>query len=331
MEFPGVLRGQITFTLEARFTTKLAANLPAPARMPKLRSAINCPEMNATAEMLPSAAKVAETRVIKAKRGLRAIDFQELWRYRELFWLLSWRNVLIRYKQTYLGIAWAVLQPFLTMVVFSVIFGQIGKFPTKGAPYPVLVFVALLPWQFFANALSESSNSLVSAQNMISKIYFPRLIIPASAALSGCVDFLISVVLLFAIMLWYHVPFTINLLLLPVFFLVAFIASLAMGFWFSALNVKYRDVKYVVPFIVRMGFFISPVGFLSDKAGQWLGWYSTLDPLVGVIDGFRWCVLGPNFEPYWPGFWSGLAVVLVLLVTGAYYFRSTEKTFADVI
>jgi lipopolysaccharide transport system permease protein len=289
--------------------------------------------MNSTGEKIEANLKNTENqvRVIQAKHGFVAIDFRELWRYRELGWQLAWRSVLIRYKQTYLGIAWAVLQPLLTTVVFTVVFGKLGNFPDKGAAYPVLVFAAMLPWQFFANALSESSNSLIASQNMITKIYFPRIIIPASAVLSGCVDFLISLGLLVFIMLWYHVPLTPCLLLLPLFFLVAFIASMAMGLWFSALNVKYRDVKYVVPFIVRMGFFVSPVGFLSEKAGKWLMTYSTLNPLVGVIDGFRWCILGPKFEPYWPGFWAGFAVVIVLLISGACYFRSTEKTFADVI
>ena len=271
--------------------------------------------------------------VIRAKSGLVAINFRELWRYRELFWLLSWRNVLIRYKQTYLGILWAVLQPFLTMIVFSVIFGSMGKFDSKGARYPVLVLAALLPWQFFANALSESSNSLVASQGMISKIYFPRIVIPASMVLSGCLDFLIGLAMLFVVMLCYHIPFTLHLVLLPLFFLVAFLASIAMGFWFSALNVKYRDVKYIVPFIVRMGFFVSPVAFLSDLVvpWKWQFWYSALNPLVGVMEGFRWCVLGKNFEPYWPGFWVGLVFIFILLISGAYYFRSTEKTFADII
>ena len=270
-------------------------------------------------------------RVLRPRHGLVAIDFKELWRYRELFWQLSWRNVLIRYKQTYLGIAWAVLQPLLTMVVFTVIFGKVARLSSNGMPFPVFTFAALLPWMFFANALTESSNSLVASQNMITKIYFPRLVIPTSAALSGVLDFLISFVMLLALMGWYHVPLTRNLLVLPLFFGLTFLAAMAAGFWFSALNVKYRDVKYVVPFIVRMGIYISPVGYLSsefyDRVGAWYG----LNPLVGVIDGFRWGIFGNQFEPYWLGFWIGFAVVSVLLLSGAYYFRATEKTFADVI
>ena len=272
-------------------------------------------------------------RVIRPKRGLVAIDFAELWRYRELFLQLAWRNVLIRYKQTYLGISWAVLQPLLTTVVFTVIFGKVAKLPSQGVPYPVLIFAGLLPWQFFANALTESSNSLVASQSMITKIYFPRIVLPASAVLSGCIDFLITCGLLILFMLWYAIPFTPYLALVPLFFACAFLAASAAGFWFSALNVKYRDVKYIVPFIVRIGFFVSPVAILSNLTipQKWLFWYNCLNPMAGIIEGFRFCILGPEFQPYWPGFWAGMAVVLLLLITGSYYFRTTEKTFADVI
>ena len=270
-------------------------------------------------------------RVIRPRHGLAALNLRELWEYRELFLMLSWRNVLIRYKQTYIGVAWAVLQPLLIMVVFTVIFGRIAKMPTNGAPFPVFNFAWLVPWLFFANALSESSNSLVASQNMITKIYFPRLIIPMSAVLSSAVDFLISLGLLLALMIWYHVPFTLHLLLLPLFFALTFLASLAAGFWFSALNVKYRDVKYIVPFIVRMGIYISPVGYLSSQLYDHIGGWLWLNPLVGIIDGFRWCVFGAAFEPNWTGLWVGAGVIVVLLVSGAIYFRSTEKTFADII
>jgi len=270
-------------------------------------------------------------RVIRPRHGLVSIDFAELWRYRELFSQLTLRNILIRYKQTYLGVAWAVLQPVLTMVVFTIIFGKVAGMSSKGVPFPVFNFVALLPWMFFANALTESSNSLVVSQNMVTKIYFPRLIMPTSAVLSGVLDFLISFVMLLLLMWWYKVPITSHLAMLPAFFFLAFFSALAAGLWFSALNVKYRDVKYVVPFIVRMGIYVSPVGYLSSKLYDLFGpWYG-LNPLVGVIDGFRWCILGAEFEPYWPGFWIGMAVVLCCLLSGAYYFRATEKTFADVI
>ncbi len=270
-------------------------------------------------------------RVIRPRRGLAALNLRELWQYRELFLMLSWRNVLIRYKQTYIGVAWAVLQPLLIMVVFTVIFGKIAKVDTKDMPFPIFSFAALVPWLFFANALSESSNSLIASQNMITKIYFPRLIIPMSAVLSGTVDFLIALGLLLLLMVLYHIPVTPYILLLPVFFALIFFASLAAGFWFSALNVKYRDVKYIVPFIVRMGIYISPVGYLSDELyRRWGGWVG-LNPLVGIIDGFRWCIFGAAFEPNWAGLWAGVGIVAVLLVTGAIYFRSTEKTFADII
>lgn len=274
-------------------------------------------------------------RVIRPQRGLIAVNFGELWRYRELFGFLAWRDILIRYKQTYLGVAWAVLQPFLTTLVFVLVFEKLGKFDSKGAPYAVMTFAAMLPWQFFSNALSESSNSIVASSNMISKIYFPRLIIPASAVLSGLVDFLIGLVILFVLMIFFGVRFQLHLLLLPLFLFVAFAAAFSTGVWLSALNVKYRDVKYIVPFFTRMGLYVSPVGFLStlilEKFGPKVFFAYSLNPMVGVIDGFRWCVLGGAFEPYWPGVGASLAVVAVLTVTGVVYFRGTEKTFADVI
>lgn len=280
---------------------------------------------------MPADEPLAGERVIRPRRGLSAVNFGELWRYRELFGFLAWRDVLVRYKQTYLGIAWAVLQPILTMVVFVFVFEKLGHFESNGEPYAVMTFAALLPWQFFSNALSESSNSLVVSANMISKIYFPRLIIPASAVFSGIVDFCIALIILFALMLWYGVPFREKLLLLPLFLAVAFAAALAAGIWLSALNVKYRDVKYIVPFFTRIGLYASPVAFMTSAVPErWRFWFC-LNPMVGVIDSFRWCILGPKFEPYWPGFWASLAATLVLLATGVLYFRSAEKTFADVI
>jgi lipopolysaccharide transport system permease protein len=256
-------------------------------------------------------------RIIRPKKGLVAIDFGELWRYRELFLFLAWRDILVRYKQTAIGILWAVIQPFMIMIVFTVIFGGLAKFPSKGVPYAVMTFAAVLPWQF--------------AAGMISKIYFPRLIVPGSATLSGVVDFAISLLMLFGLMVWYHVEFRLHLLLLPLFFMLGFATAFGASLWLSALNVKYRDVKYVVPFIVRMGMYISPVGFMSSIVPEKWQFLYSLNPMVGVIDGFRWCVLGAKFEPYWPGFWISMAVVAIILVSGAYYFRFTEKTFADVI
>ena len=290
-----------------------------------------------TEEKPPSLA--TSERVIRPKRGLVAVDFRELWLYRELFGFLAYRDILIRYKQTYLGVAWAVMQPVLTMVVFTVVFGRMAgfseRFHVSAEVYAVLTLSGLVPWLFFANAMSTSSQSLVASSNMISKIYFPRLIIPASTVLSGLVDFAIALMILFGMMLFFGVPFTATLLLLPVFALVAALAAFAVGLWLSALNVKYRDVKYVVPFLVQMGLYASPVGFPSslvrEKFGDTVAFFYSLNPMVGVIDGFRWCVLGKDYEPYWPGFGLSLAVIAVLLATGAIYFRTAEKTFADVI
>lgn len=270
-------------------------------------------------------------RVIRRRSGLIGVGFGELWQYRELLFFLAWRDILVRYKQTVIGVAWALIQPVMTMIVFTVVFGNIGKFPSGDAPYAVMTFAAILPWQFFANAMSQSSNSVVGAANMVQKVYFPRLIIPVSATLSGALDFLISLCLLFVLMLGYQVPFRLHLLWLPLFAVCALLAALSVGFWLSALNVRYRDVKYIVPFIVSMGLYLSPVGFMSTVVPEpWRQW-SNLNPMVGVIDGFRWAVLGPQFEPDWTGFAIGMGVVCVLLVTGLLYFRSTEKTFADVI
>lgn len=271
-------------------------------------------------------------RIIRPRSGLAAMDLAELWRYRELFWQLTWRNVLIRYKQTVLGVAWAVLQPLLTVAVGVVIFGRLANLPSGGAPYAVFTFAALLPWQYFSNAMSEGSNSLIASQGMITKVYFPRLIIPGSAVLSGAVDFLISMVLLFLVMLYYGVELTPRLLLLPVFFLHTTAAAIGVGLWLSALNVKYRDIKHVVPFITRMGLYVTPVFFsVTLVPEKWRLLFYTLNPMVGSVEGFRWCILGANFVPDWTGLVTGSVVILLLLITGAYYFRTTEKTFADVI
>lgn len=271
-------------------------------------------------------------RVLRPSKGLISLNLGELWRFRELLGLLAWRDILIRYKQTYLGIAWAVLQPVLTMVVFSVIFGRLAKFESWGAPYAILTLAALLPWQFFANALSESSNSLVASARIISKVYFPRLIIPISAVLSGVLDALIATAILLVLMPFYKVAFRPQLLLLPLFFLAAFLPAFAGGVWLSALNVKYRDVRYIVPFIVRIGMYVTPVGFLWQTLlpEKWRLLFH-LNPLVGAIDGFRWCVLGETFAPWWPGFWMSIGITLAVLVAGLVYFRQTEKTFADLV
>ncbi|HOX59481.1 MAG TPA: ABC transporter permease [Candidatus Paceibacterota bacterium] len=271
-------------------------------------------------------------RIIRPKRGLIGIDFRELWDYRELFWFFGWREVTVRYKQTMLGILWAVVQPVLTMIVFTFIFGRLAGFD-KGTdtPYAMITLSGVVVWQFFSEVLSKSGESLVAQSNLITKVYFPRLVVPATYLIAGTVDFLIAMVILLIMMACYGLAPSPTFLLLPLFFLMAAMAAFGMGLWLCALNVKYRDVKYIIPFIVRLGIYISPVGFLSSVIKpEYRFWYS-LNPMVGAIDGFRWCILGPAFAPYWLGFWVSTAVVVVLLVTGAYYFRSVEKTFADVI
>ncbi len=271
-------------------------------------------------------------RILRPSRGFTGLNLAELWRFRELLWLLAWRDVLVRYKQTYLGVAWAVLQPVLTMVVFSVLFGRMVKLDSWGAPYPIMILAALLPWQFFSNALTESSASLVASARIISKVYFPRLLVPLSAILGGLIDALIAGVILFVLMPFYGVAYRAHLLLLPLFFAAAFLPALAAGVWFSALNVKYRDVRYIVPFLTRIGMYVTPIGFLWQTLvpEKWQFLYH-LNPLVGAIDGFRWCILGERFMPWWPGFWMGLGLSVVVLITGLVYFRQVERTFADVV
>ena len=257
--------------------------------------------------------------------------WKDLWRYRELFYFLAWRDILVRYKQTVIGIAWALIRPLLTMIVFTIVFGNLAKLPSGGAPYPILVFTAMLPWQFFASALAECSNSLIVNSNLISKVYFPRLIVPSSAVIVSFVDFLISGMILLALMIWFNFVPDWRILTLPLFILLAFAAAMGAGLWLAALNVKYRDFRYIVPFIVQFGLYISPVGFSSSIVPpQWRLLYS-INPMVGVIDGFRWAILGGEAQLYWPGFILSTGLVVLLLLTGIWYFRQTERTFADVI
>jgi len=238
----------------------------------------------------------------------------DLWRYRELFPILAWRDLSVRYKQTIIGILWAIIRPFLTMIVFTVIFGRIAKLPSDGsAPYALMVFAAMLPWSLFSNALMESSNSLIGNEKLISKVYFPRLIIPTATMVTAFIDFLISFIILIGMMAYYQFAPGWRILLLPCFILLALLSSLGPGLWITALNVKYRDFRYIIPFVVQFGLYVSPVGFSSKLVPeQWRLLYS-LNPMVGVIDGFRWCILGGNSPIYVPGFMLGLVVITFFL------------------
>lgn len=270
------------------------------------------------------------TLVIQAGRT-ESHYWKDLWRYRELFYFLAWRDFLVRYKQTAIGIAWSLIRPLLTMLVFTLVFGKLAKLPSEGIPYPLLVFSAMLPWFFFSNALTESSSSLIANANLLSKVYFPRLIVPASTVFVSLVDFVISFALLIGMLIWYqHIPGW-RILTLPLFLLLALLAALGSGLWLCSLNVKYRDFQYVVPFIVQFGLYASPVGFSSSIVpGNWRFFYS-LNPMVGVIDGFRWAILGKDLNQYWPGFLASMAITLIIFATGLWYFRKTERLFADVI
>jgi lipopolysaccharide transport system permease protein len=268
--------------------------------------------------------------IIEAGRTERHY-WQDLWRYRELLYFLAWRDILVRYKQTVIGIAWALLRPLLTTVVFVFVFGKLAKLPSDGVPYSLLVFAALLPWQFFANAFAEAGSSLISNSSMISKVYFPRLVIPASAVAVGLVDFVISAVMLAGLMLWYGVMPDWRITTLPLFLAVAVVAAMGAGLWIAALNVQYRDFRYIIPFVVQFGLYVSPVGFSSAIVPeQWRLLYS-LNPMAGVIDGFRWAILGGENQLYWPGMSLSLALSLMIAISGVLYFRKMEKRFADVI
>jgi lipopolysaccharide transport system permease protein len=262
--------------------------------------------------------------------------WRDLWHYRELFYVLAWRDITVRYKQTVIGVLWAFLQPFINSVVMTLIFSKLaGLQSVPGVPYFLLVFAAQLPWQFFSASLSGASQSLVNNAQLISKVYFPRLIIPASAVVTALVDLLISFWLLAGVMAWFHFWPTWRLLLLPVLVLIAFVSALGPGLLITALNVQYRDFRYLIPFIVQIGFFISPVGYLTSMVAakwshKWLLLYS-LNPMVGVIDGFRWAILGGKTEVYLPGFFLSLGVMVVLMWFGTWYFRRMERSFADVI
>ena len=267
---------------------------------------------------------------IKPSKGWVSLDLRSLWEYRELLYFLTWRDIKVRYKQTALGAAWAILQPMATMLIFSLFFGRLVKVPSDGIPYPLFSFAALVPWTFFANGLNQSSNSLIASANLLKKVYFPRLAIPLATVLAGVVDFILAFAVLLLMIVYYRVMPTINILWTPLLLLLAFVTSLGVGLWMSALNVKYRDVRYIVPFMIQIWMFATPVAYPSSLLSQpWRTIYG-LNPMVGVVEGFRWALLGTNTAPGLMVVASSLAA-LSILISGALYFRYMEKTFADVV
>ena len=259
-----------------------------------------------------------------------SLDFKELWEYRELLFILVWRDIKLRYKQTVLGVAWVVLQPFLTMVVFSLLFGVLAGLPSQDLPYTIFTYTALLPWQLFANALTQSGNSLVMSQSLITKIYFPRVVIPLSPIVAGLLDFAIAFVMLIGMMIFYKIVPTIAVLTLPLFILLAIVTAFAVGLWLSALNVEYRDVRYAIPFLVQFWFFITPVSYSIELIPEkWRTLYA-LNPMVGVVEGFRWALLGQELT-IGPIIIASAISVVVILVSGLFYFRRMEDRFADVV
>ena len=262
--------------------------------------------------------------------------WRDLWRYRELFYILAWRDISVRYKQTVIGVLWALIQPLVTMLIMTIVFGKVAKLPAPGGvPYSLMVFAAMLPWMFFSNSISSSSQSLVGNANLISKVYFPRMIIPAGAIITSFVDFLISLGFFVVLMVWFRFWPDWRVISLPIFVGLAFLAAAGPGLLITALNVKYRDFRYVIPFLVQFGLYVSPVGFSSsvirERFGDTVFMLYSLNPIVGVIDGFRWALLRGQATIYWPGFCLSMLLAFVLLLLGIWYFRRTEKTFADII
>lgn len=267
---------------------------------------------------------------IEPSSGFVPIKFKELWEYRELLYFLIWRDIKVRYKQTALGAAWAIIQPLMTMIVFSIFFGKLGKMSSDGLPYPIFSFAALVPWTLFANGLTQGTGSLIGSSNLLKKVYFPRLIIPTATVLAGVVDFLISFAVLLVLMLIYGITPTINVLWLPAFLLLTLITSLGISLWLSALNVEYRDVKYVIPFLTQIWLFATPIAYSSSLLSEpWRTIYG-INPMVGVVEGFRWALLGTNTQPGYMVLVSTIIAIL-LLITGAFYFRRMERTFADTV
>lgn len=282
------------------------------------------------AQSVPAGKEKLSTLRIQPSKGWVPIKLRELWEYRELLYFLTWRDVKVRYKQTALGAAWAILQPVLTMAIFSLFFGRLAKIPSDGIPYPIFTFTALVPWTFFANGLNQSSNSLVMSANLIKKVFFPRLTIPIATVLAGVVDFVFAFAVLLVMMLWYGIAPGWQALYLPFFLLLAVVTSLGVGLWLSALNVEFRDVRYVVPFLTQFWMFATPIAYPSSLLSEpWRTVYG-LNPMVGVVEGFRWALLGAKTAPGASLIVSSIAA-LFLLISGAYYFRRMERTFADVV
>lgn len=268
--------------------------------------------------------------VVKPSKGWISLRLRDLWEYRELFYFLTWRDIKVRYKQTVLGAAWAIIQPFFTMVVFSLFFGKLAKVPSDGIPYPIFAYAALVPWTFFANGLSQSSNSMVENANLIKKVYFPRMVVPISSVISGVVDFVLAFLVLLGMMFFYGIFPTKNIIWLPLLLVMAFVTALGVGLWFSALNVQFRDVRYTVPFLTQFWLFATPIAYPSSLLSEpWRTFYG-INPMVGVVEGFRWALLGTDTAPG-PIIIVSSLVALALLVGGAFYFRRMEKSFADVV
>ena len=268
--------------------------------------------------------------VVKPTKGWISLNLDELWQYRELLYFLTWRDIKVRYKQTVLGAAWAIIQPFFTMVVFSLFFGKLARMPSDGIPYPIFAYSALVPWTFFASGLNNSSNSLVGSANLIKKVYFPRLVVPISSIISSVVDFALAFAVLFGMMMFYGILPTVNIVWLPFLLLLAFITALGVGLWLSALNVQFRDVRYTMPFLTQFWLFASPIAYPSSLLSEpWRTLYG-INPMVGVVEGFRWALLGTDTAPG-PIVIVSSVVALTLLIGGVFYFRRMERTFADVV
>ena len=268
--------------------------------------------------------------IVKPSKGWISLNLDELWEYRELLYFLTWRNIKVRYKQTVLGAAWAIIQPFFTMVVFSLFFGKLAGMPSDGVPYPIFAYAALVPWMFFANGLSQSSDSLVGSADLVKKVYFPRLVVPISSVISGVIDFLLAFVVLLGMMFFYKIFPTINTIWLPLFLLLALVTALGVGLWLSALNVQFRDVRYTVPFLTQFWLFATPIAYPSSLLPEpWRILYG-VNPMVGVVEGFRWALLGTDTTPG-PIVIVSTLVALMLVISGVFFFRRMERTFADVV